>query len=97
MRYRLARFCADSEERLDLLTRVDQQVIELKLSPEQVLSVIEADKAVDRSAVSRVEAQGLMPVTPFWRDKVQRSGDNLTDSPTNLYYGCHILRFHLDR
>ncbi len=97
MRAWLARFCADSAERLDLLTRVHQQAIELNLPPEQVLSVIEADRAVDRSAVSRVEAQGLMLVTPFWSDKVERSGDNLTSSPTNLRYVCHFLSCHLDR
>ena len=59
--------------------------------------MIEVDSAFDHCAVSRVGAQGLIQVMPFWWDKIGRSDDNLTHSPTNLRYGCHILRFYLDR
>ena len=74
-----------------------KQAIELNLPPEQVLSVIEAKRAFDRYAVSRVGSQGLMQVIPFSKDKIGRGDDNLTHSPTNLRYGCHILRFYLDQ
>ena len=97
MQQRLARFLADPAERLDLLTRVHQQASELNLPPELVLSVIEVESAFDRYAISRVGAQGLMQVMPFWKNEIGRSEDNLTDTPTNLRYGCHILRFYLDR
>ena len=97
MQQRLASFLADPTERLDLLTRVHQQASELNLPPELVLSVIEVESAFDRYAISRVGAQGLMQVMPFWKDEIGRSDDNLTDTPTNLPYGCHILRFYLDR
>ena len=97
MQQRLARFLADPAERLDLLTRVHQQASELNLPPELVLSVIEVESAFDRYAISRAGAQGLMQVMPFWKDEIGRSDDNLTDTPTNLRYGCHILRFYLDR
>lgn len=97
MQQRLARFLADPAERLDLLTRVHQQASELNLPPELVLSVIEVESTFDRYAVSRVGAQGLMQVMPFWKDEIGRSDDNLTHTPTNLRYGCHILRFYLDR
>ena len=97
MQQRLARFLADPAERLDLLTRVHQQARELNLPPELVLSVIEVESAFDRYAISRAGAQGLMQVMPFWKDEIGRSDDNLTDTPTNLRYGCHILRFYLDR
>jgi soluble lytic murein transglycosylase-like protein len=97
MQQRLARFLADPAERLDLLTRVHQQASELNLPPELVLSVIEVESAFDRYAISRVGAQGLMQVMPFWKDEIGRSDDSLTDTPTNLRYGCHILRFYLDR
>ena len=97
MQQRLARFLADPAERLDLLRRVHQQASELNLPPELVLSVIEVESAFDRYAISRVGAQGLMQVMPFWKDEIGRSNDNLTDTPTNLRYGCHILRFYLDR
>lgn len=97
MQQRLARFLADPAERLDLLTRVQQQAAELNLPPELVLSVIEVESTFDRYAVSPVGAQGLMQVMPFWKDEIGRSDDNLTHTPTNLRYGCHILRFYLDR
>ena len=97
MQQRLARFLADPAERLDLLTRVHQQANELNLPTELVLSVIEVEHTFDRFAVSRVWAQGLMQVMPFWKDEIGRSDDNLTHTPTNLRYGCHVLRFYLDR
>ena len=97
MQQRLARFLADPGERLDLLTRVHQQASELNLPPELVLAVIEVESTFDRYAVSRVGAQGLMQVMPFWKEEIGRSDDNLTHTPTNLRYGCHILRFYLDR
>ena len=97
MQQRLARFLADAAERLELLTRVDQQASELNFPPELALSVIEVESTLDRFAVSRVGAQGLMQVMPFWKDEIGRSDDNLTHTPTNLRYGCHILRFYLDR
>ena len=97
MQQRLARFLADPAERLDLLTRVHQQANELNLPPELVLSVIEVEHTFDRFAISHLGAQGLMQVMPFWKDEIGRSDDNLTHTPTNLRYGCHILRFYLDR
>ena len=84
MQQRLARFLADPAERLDLLTRVHQQANELSLPPELVLSVIEVEHTFDRFADSRVGAQGLMQVMPFWKDEIGRSDDNLTHTPTNL-------------
>jgi len=52
----LARIVADLAERLDLLTGVHQQTIELNLPPELALSVIEVGNAFDLYAVSRVGA-----------------------------------------
>ena len=97
MQQRLASFLADPTERLALLTRVHQQPSHLNLPPELVLAVIEVESAFDRYAISRIGAQGLILVMPFWKDEIGRSDDNLTHTPTNLRYGCHILRFYLDR
>ena len=97
MQQRLARFLADPVERMDLLTQVHQQASQLNLPPELVLSVIEVESAFDRYAISRAGAQGLMQVMPFWKDEIGRGDDNLTNTATNLRYGCHILRFYLDR
>ena len=38
-----------------------------------------------------------MQVMVFWKDEIGRSDDNLTHTPTNPRYGCHILRLYLDR
>ena len=97
MQQRLAPLLPDSQERLDLLTQVHQQASQLDLPPELVLAVIEVESHFDRYAVSRVGAQGLMQVMPFWKNELGRPEDNLTDTATNLRYGCHILRFYLDR
>ena len=67
------------------------------MPPELVLSVIEVKSTFDRFAVPRVGAQGLMQVMPFRKDEIGRRDNNLTHTPTNLRYGCHILRFYLDR
>ena len=67
------------------------------MPPELVLSVIEVESTFDRFAVSRVGAQSLMQVMPFWKDEIGRRDNNLTHTPTNPRYGCHILRLYLDR
>jgi len=97
MQQRLAPLLPDPDERLDLLTEVHQQASRLDLAPELVLSVIEVESHFDRYAVSKAGAQGLMQVMPFWKDEIGRVDDNLTHTATNLRYGCHILRFYLDR
>ena len=97
MQQRLAPLLPDSQERLDLLTQVHQQASQLDLPPELVLAVIEVESHFDRYAVSRVGAQGLMQVMPFWKNELGRPEDNLTDTATNLRYGCHILLVYLDR
>ena len=97
MQQRLAPLVPDAQERLDLLTQVHQQASRVDLHPELVLAVIEIESHFDRSAVSRAGAQGLMQVMPFWKNELGRPEDNLTDTATNLRYGCHILRFYLDR
>ena len=97
MQQRLAPLVPDAQERLDLLTQVHQQASRVNLHPELVLAVIEIESHFDRYAVSRAGAQGLMQVMPFWKNELGRPEDNLTDTATNLRYGCHILKFYLDR
>ena len=97
MQQRLAPLVPDAQERRDLLTQVHQQASRVDLHPELVLAVIEIESHFDRYAVSRAGAQGLMQVMPFWKNELGRPEDNLTDTATNLRYGCHILKFYLDR
>jgi soluble lytic murein transglycosylase-like protein len=62
-----------------------------------VLSLIEVESHFDRFAISRVGAQGMMQVMPFWKNEIGRPDDNLTLNKTNFAYGCRILQFYLQR
>jgi soluble lytic murein transglycosylase-like protein len=94
---RLSAFVDDPGERLNLLRQVHATATASALPPELVLAVIEVESHFDRFAVSRAGAQGLMQVMPFWKEELGRRGDNLTDTTTNLRYGCRILEFYLQR
>lgn len=95
MSTRLERYVPDPDSRLALLESVHFYARESDLPPELVLAVIQVESAFDRFAISRVGAQGLMQVMPFWKDEIGRPEDNLTDIHTNLSYGCRILEFYL--
>lgn len=97
MSARLERFVEDPALRLALLRQVHASASRAGLPPELVLAVIEVESHFDRFAVSRVGAQGMMQVMPFWKDEIGRPSDNLTDNATNLEYGCRILQFYLER
>ncbi len=97
MSARLAIFVKDPGERLSLLKDIHAAAVRADLPPELVLSVIEVESHFDRFAVSRVGAQGMMQVMPFWKDEIGRPDDNLTMNKTNFAYGCRILQFYLQR
>ncbi len=94
---RLERFIPEDRYRLRLLEAVHRQATRAELKPELVLSVIQVESHFNRYAISRVGAQGLMQVMPFWKNEIGRAGDNLTDMDTNLRYGCTILAYYLKR
>ena len=94
---RLKPFIADPQQRLDLLRSIHREASAAGLAPELVLSVIQVESRFDRFAISRVGAQGLMQVMPFWRKEIGRPDDNLTEVDTNLRYGCQILKYYLER
>ena len=93
---RLARFLPEHEERLELLNTVYQEAHRQKLDADLVLAVMHVESAFDRFAISRVGAQGLMQVMPFWRMEIGRPQDNLTDVQTNIRYGTTILAHYLE-
>ena len=97
MNARLQKFIKEDQSRLRLLQMIHRNAVASDLPPELVLAVIEVESAFDRFAISRVGAQGLMQVMPFWKDEIGRGDDNLTDIATNLSYGCRILQFYLQR
>ncbi|MGY8775517.1 MULTISPECIES: transglycosylase SLT domain-containing protein [Spongiibacter] len=97
MSQRLSKRLPEPEDRLALLQSVHREARSASLPPELVLALIEVESAFDRFAISRVGAQGLMQVMPFWKKEIGRPDDNLTDPDTNLRYGCQILQFYLQR
>lgn len=97
MSARLAPLVGEPDARLKLLRQVHAAATRSSLPPELVLAVIEVESRFDRFAISRVGAQGLMQVMPFWKDEIGRPNDNLTLNSTNLDYGCRILEFYLRR
>ena len=94
---RMTRYIKDPQERLTFLRSVHREASAAGLSPELVLALIEVESYFDRFAVSRVGAQGLMQVMPFWKKEIGRPDDNLTNADTNLRYGCQILQFYLQK
>lgn len=97
MSTRLSRFVKNPQKRLHLLRSVHREAKAANLKPDLVLAVIEIESSFNRFAVSRVGAQGLMQVMPFWKDEIGRPEDNLTDIETNLRYGCRILQYYLQK
>ncbi len=92
---RLARYLDDRDERMELLDVVYREAHRQELDPDLVLAVIQIESAFDRYAISRVGAQGLMQVMPFWRHEIGRPQDNLTEVTTNVRYGTAILAHYL--
>ena len=97
MSTRLSRFVDDHPEALQILKAVHREASAAGLDPDLVLALIQVESYFDRYAVSRVGAQGLMQIMPFWKYEIGRPADNLTDIDTNIRYGCRILQFYLKR
>jgi soluble lytic murein transglycosylase-like protein len=97
MSSRLSRYVKNPQQRLDLLQGIHGAATAASVPPELVLAVIEVESHFDRFAISRVGAQGMMQVMPFWKDEIGRPQDNLTLNATNLEYGCRIMQFYIQR
>ena len=97
MSSRMSRYIKDPNKRLNFLKKVHSEATKAGVSPELVISVIHIESGFDRFAISRVGAQGLMQVMPFWKNEIGRPSDNLTIVDTNLRYGCTILKHYIDR
>ncbi|AMX01743.1 lytic transglycosylase domain-containing protein [Microbulbifer thermotolerans] len=93
----LARYIKDPQERMRVLKAVHREATRAGLRPEIVLAVIQIESAFDPYAVSRVGAQGMMQVMPFWKKEIGRPDDNLIDMDTNLRYGCTILKHYIEK
>jgi len=97
MEPRLRMRVPNKTERQEILRNVycEANRREPKLPPELVLAVIDVESSFDRYAVSRVGAQGLMQVMPFWPEKLGMRRHELVRIRENIHMGCEILRFYL--
>ena len=93
---RLQKYLISQTERLDLLRFVYGEASRQNLDPDLVLALMQIESAFNRFAISRVGAQGLMQVMPFWRTEIGRPQDNLTLVETNIRYGTVILAHYLE-
>jgi len=93
---RLTRYLNDPDQRLTLLQLVYRESQRTGLDPDLVLAVMQVESHFDRFAISRVGAQGLMQIMPFWRNELGRPQDNLTEVETNIIYGTTILSHYLE-
>ncbi len=96
MSTRLSRKIPDPEKRLELLRNIHREATRAELEPELVLAVIQVESNFDHYAISSAGARGLMQIMPFWLKELDRPDDNLFHPPTNLRFGCTILRYYLD-
>ena len=94
---RLARFVKKPKQRLKMLRAIHREATKAELKPDLVLALIEVESHFNEYAISRVGAQGLMQVMPFWKNEIGRPEDNLTDPYTNLRYGCRILQYYVEK
>jgi soluble lytic murein transglycosylase-like protein len=94
---RLMRYVKDAPTRLRILRNVYTEANRQALDPDLVLAVMHVESYFDPFAISRVGAQGLMQVMPFWRGELGREQDNLTHIETNIRYGTTILAHYLER
>jgi soluble lytic murein transglycosylase-like protein len=97
MARRLEKRIPDINARLELLRNVHQEATRAGLLPELVIAVIEIESNFNAYAISNKGARGLMQVMPFWLSEIGRPDDSLFRVPTNLRYGCTILRHYLDK
>ncbi|MFT6202288.1 MAG: soluble lytic murein transglycosylase-like protein [Candidatus Endobugula sp.] len=97
MSEKLKRYIKDPKKRFTFLQKIHHAATQAQLDPELVLAVIQIESAFNPYAVSRVGAQGMMQVMPFWKKELGRTDDNLIHLETNLRYGCTILKHYIDR
>ncbi|MCX7058774.1 MAG: transglycosylase SLT domain-containing protein [Proteobacteria bacterium] len=70
--------------------------VELLLTPELVLAVIDVESHFNRYAVSRAGAVGLMQVMPFWPRQLGIDNRLFGSVEFNIRVGCEILGYYMN-
>jgi soluble lytic murein transglycosylase-like protein len=97
MSRRLSAKMPDVGYRIELLKQVHHEAKRAGLQPELVLAVIEVESNFNPYAISSAGARGLMQVMPFWLKQMGKPDDSLFRVPTNLRFGCTILKYYLEK
>ncbi len=97
MSTRLTKRVKDTQLRLKILRSIHREASRVDLPPELIIALIDIESRFDHYAISRVGAQGLMQVMPFWLKEIGHPEDNLMDIDTNLRMGCTILKYYMDK
>ncbi len=92
---RLVRHVPQATRRMTLLRALYAEAHRHQLDPGLILAIIQIESAFDRFAVSRVGAQGIMQIMPFWKGLIGREDDNLMLVAVNVRYGTAILAHYL--
>ena len=97
----------DAAERVEILRSVyceahrvtaryhDKDGVELRLTPELVLAVIDVESRFNRYAVPGAGAVGLMQVMPFWPRRLGVDNRLFGSVEFNVRMGCEILAYYM--
>jgi soluble lytic murein transglycosylase-like protein len=98
MSQRLKKRKPENVARVEFLETVWYESKRAGLETDLVLGLIQVESGFRKYAISSAGARGYMQVMPFWT-RVIGDGDatRLFHMPTNLRFGCVILRHYLDR
>jgi soluble lytic murein transglycosylase-like protein len=98
MSQRLKNRKPENVARVDFLETVWYESKRAGLETDLVLGLIQVESGFRKYAISSAGARGYMQVMPFWTRAIG-DGDatRLFHMPTNLRFGCVILRHYLDR
>jgi|SRR5690606_1643081 len=95
---RLLKRMPDQHVRSGFLQSVWYESKRAGLDPSLVMGLIEVESGFRKYAISSVGARGYMQIMPFWSRLIGNSdASTLFHMPSNLRFGCTILRHYLDR
>ncbi len=94
---RLKKRKAEHHTRVEFLEAVWYETRRAGLETALVLGLIQVESGFRKYAISSVGARGYMQVMPFWMRTIGNGDVSLLfHMPTNLRFGCTILRHYLD-